>query len=463
MKNAIILGAGKGTRMHSKKPKVLHEVCGEPMVSLIIKQLKKAGAERIVTVTGYGHEEVEEKLQGMTEFALQEPQLGTGHAVNQAQQLKDEKGVTIVANGDAPCISAETFAKLYEVSESCDMAVLTVKLDDAGSYGRVIRTGNGEIEKIVEAKDCNEEEKKVTEINTGIYVFNNELLFSYLNEVTNNNAQGEYYITDLVEIFKKHGKKVFAVEAESKEEVQGVNDNLELAHANKYMQKKINEEWCKKGVTIIDPEHTYIGTDVTFGSDVIVYPNTYFYGETEIGDETTITPGTYLVNAKIGSRCIIDSSEITDSIVKDDCQIGPYAHFRMHSIIEDKNRIGNFVEFKNTHFGVDSRCAHLTYLGDSDVGSKVNIGCGVITVNYDGANKYHTTIKDGAFIGSNCNLIAPVTIGENAVVAAGSTATKDVPDGDMAIGRVRQDNKDGYGKFYLERNRAKKKAQNQNK
>lgn len=455
MKNAIILGAGKGTRMHSDTPKVLHEVCGMPMVSLIIKSLKDASVDDIVTIVGYGHELVEEKLKGQCEFALQEPQLGTGHAVMQASSiLEGKKGKTVVANGDCPCIQTETFNKLFDTD--ADMAVLTVTLKDAKSYGRVIRNESNEIEKIVEAKDCSPEEKEVKEINTGIYMFDNELLFSYLKEVKNDNAQHEYYITDLVEIFKRHGKKVVAVSASNEEEVQGVNDNLELAHANKYMRNVINEKWMKEGVTLVDPDSTYIGPEVTFGHDVIVYPNTYFYGVTSIGNHTTITPGTYLVNATIGSNCIIDSSEITDSVVKDDCQIGPYAHFRMNSVIEEKNRIGNFVEFKNTHFGVDSRCAHLTYLGDSDVGSKVNIGCGVITVNYDGANKYHTTIKDGAFIGSNCNLIAPVTIGENAVVAAGSTATKDVPDTDMAIGRVRQENKEGYGKAYLDRNRAKK-------
>ncbi len=455
MKNAIILGAGKGTRMHSDLPKVLHEVCGVPMVSLIIKNLKEVNVDHIVTVVGYGHEQVEEKLQGQCEFALQEPQLGTGHAVKQAENcLKGKAGKTVVVNGDAPCIQPETFNELFDTD--ADMAVLTVTLQDAKSYGRVIRNENNEVEKIVEAKDCSPSEKEVKEINTGIYMFDNELLFTYLDELKNDNAQHEYYITDLVEIFKSHGKKVVAVEAKSEEEVQGVNDNVELAHANKYMRQVINEKWMRLGVTLIDPERTYIGPEVSFGHDVTVYPNTYFYGKTSIGNHTVITPGTYLVNAKIGDNCLIESSEITDSEVKNDCQIGPYAHFRMNSVIEEKNRIGNFVEFKNTHFGVDSRCAHLTYLGDSDVGSKVNIGCGVITVNYDGANKYHTVIKDGAFIGSNCNLIAPVTIGENAVVAAGSTATKDVPDTDMAIGRVRQENKAGYGKAYLDRNRAKK-------
>ena len=410
MKNAIILGAGKGTRMHSDLPKVLHEVCGVPMVGLIIKNLKEIDVQNVVTIVGYGKDLVEEKLKGECEFAVQEPQLGTGHAVKQAKELlKDKQGKTVVVNGDAPCIQPETLNRLFETD--ADMAVLTVTLKDAKSYGRVIRNSQNEVEKIVEAKDCTQEEKEVKEINTGIYMFDNELLFTYIDELT---------------------------------------------HANKYMRQVINEKWMRQGVTFVNPDTTYVGPDVTFGHDVTIYPNTYFYGKTTIGDYTVVTPGTYLNNATIGSHCLIDASEITDSIVKDECQIGPYAHFRMNSVIEEKNRIGNFVEFKNTHFGVDSRCAHLTYLGDSDVGSKVNIGCGVITVNYDGANKYHTVIKDGAFIGSNCNLIAPVTIGENAVVAAGSTATEDVPDTDMAIGRVRQVNKAGYGKMYLDRNRAKK-------
>ena len=456
MKNAIILAAGKGTRMHSDSPKVLHEVCGEPMVGMIIDTLKKAGAERLVTVVGYEHERVEAALGDKCEYALQEPQLGSGHAAMQAVQLKDDNGITLVVNGDVPCIKAETYRALYEALDDADMAVLTVKLTDPAAYGRIIRDEKGNIARIVEFRDCNEEEKAVNEINTGIYAFKNPDLFAGLKELKNDNNQQEYYITDLVEIFIGKGKTVKAVVAADPEEVQGVNDNVELARANKYLRMRINEEWMRKGVTMIDPERTYIGAKVTFGRDVVLHPNIYLYGETHIGNDTTITPGSYLVNAVIGDHCLINASEITDSEVKNSCQVGPYAHLRMHTLVEDKNRIGNFVEFKNTHFGVDSRCAHLTYLGDSEVGSKVNIGCGVITVNYDGANKYHTVIKDGAFIGSNANLIAPVTIGENAVVAAGSTATKDVPDGDMAISRVRQENKEGFGRYYLERTRAKK-------
>lgn len=252
----------------------------------------------------------------------------------------------------------------------------------------------------------------------------------------------------------RHGLGVKAKIVEDSFEASGVNDKKELAQATRWMQKRINEHWMEEGVTLINPDSTYIGPDVILGKDVTLYPNVYLEGNTVIHDGTTILPQSFLVNAVIGKNCTVDSSRITDSIIHDEVKIGPYAHLRMNCEVDSKNRIGNFVEFKNTKFGFDSRCAHLTYLGDSEVGSKVNIGCGVITVNYDGKNKFHTVIKDGSFIGSNVNLIAPVTVGENAVVAAGSTATKDVPDGDMAIGRVRQENKPGYGLVY--KNKEKK-------
>jgi len=457
MKSAIILAAGKGTRMHSDNPKVMHMVCQKPMIAHIIDHLKEAGAERIVSVVGYGHEIVEAAMKDRCEFALQEPQLGSGHAAMMAKQLEHETGQTLVVNGDCPCIRPETYQKLYEALNTSDMAVLTVTLPAGGAYGRIVRGDQGCIRAIVEAKDCSPAQLGIREINTGIYAFRTELLFENLKALKNENAQHEYYITDLVQIFADKGLNVMAVPALDAEEVQGINDNVELAAANCYLQKRINTEWMKKGVTMINPDSTYIGPDVTFGYDVILYPNVYLEGTTSIGNHTLIMPQSLLVNAKIGDNDIINASEITDSEVKNDCKIGPYTHLRMNTLIEDKNRIGNFVEFKNTHFGLDSRCAHLTYLGDSEVGSKVNIGCGVITVNYDGKYKYHTVIKDGAFIGSNCNLIAPVTVGENAVVAAGSTANHDVPDGSMAIGRVRQENKPGYGLKYKDKDKGKRK------
>lgn len=448
MKSAILMAAGKGTRMQSDLPKVMHKVCQKTMVEHLIDTVKLAGAEKVVTVVGYGHEVIEKAMEGKTEFALQEPQLGTGHAVMQAKQCEDVQGETLVVNGDCPCLTADTFKELYKEVKDAKMVVLTAILEDPSAYGRIIRDENGFIQRIIEFKDCTEEEKKINEINTGIYAFDNETLFSNLKDIQNNNAQSEYYITDLVEILNKKGLKVKAVITKDNEEVAGVNDKVELARANQEMQKRINREWMKKGVTMINPDATYIGADVKLDAEVVLYPNVYLEGTTIVQRGTTILPQSFLVNAIIGKDCVIDSSRITDSEVKDNCTIGPFAHLRMHSVVESKNRIGNFVEFKNTNFGFDSRCAHLTYIGDSDIGSKVNIGCGVVTVNYDGKNKFRTVVKDGAFIGSNVNLIAPVTVGENAVVAAGSTATKDVPDGDMAIGRCRQENKPGYGTKY---------------
>lgn len=448
MKSAILMAAGKGTRMQSDLPKVMHKVCQKTMVEHLVGALKDAGAEKVVTIVGYGHEVIEQAMEGKTEFALQEPQLGTGHAVMQAKQCEELQGETLVVNGDCPCLATETFEELYQEVKDAKMVILTAIVDDARAYGRIVRDEHGFIQRIVEFKDCNEEEKKIKEINTGIYAFDNEVLFSNLKEIQNNNAQNEYYITDLVEILNKKGFKVKAVIAKDNDEVAGVNDKIELALANKTLQKRINNKWMNKGVTMINPDATYIGADVELDSEVVLYPNVYLEGNTKIQRGTTILPQSFLVNATIGKDCVIDSSRISDSEVKDNCTVGPYAHIRMHSVVESKNRIGNFVEFKNTNFGIDSRCAHLTYIGDSDVGSKVNIGCGVVTVNYDGKNKFRTVIKDGSFIGSNVNLIAPVTVGENAVVAAGSTVTENVDDGDMAIARCHQQNKQGLGIKY---------------
>lgn len=456
MKSAILMAAGKGTRMHSDLPKVMHQVCGKPMISHIIDQCRKASVERIVTVVGYGHEIIEDAMSTECEFALQMPQMGTGHAVMQAKQLQDEKGLTLVVNGDCPCIQSETLEQLFKECETADMVVLSAVVEDARSYGRIVRKEDGTIDRIVEFKDCSEEEKTIREINTGIYCFNNEKLFKHLKDIENNNAQNEYYITDLVEIFNRNGLIVKAAIAANNDEVAGVNDCYELSLADKWMRARINEKWMRAGVTFINPDVTYVGSDVSFGRDVTLYPNVTLTGKTYIGDGTVVMPNSWLENAVIGKNCTIDASRIIDSELKDEIKVGPFAHIRMHSLVESKNRIGNFVEFKNNHMGYDSRCAHLTYLGDCEIGSKVNIGCGVVTVNYDGKNKWRTTVKDGAFIGSNANLIAPVTVGENSFVACGSTITDSVEDTDMAIARARQVNKQGYGKAYLDKVRGKK-------
>ena len=294
MKNAVIMAAGKGTRMKSDLPKVLHKLMEEEMISIICDNVKNAGAERVIAIVGYGHEQVEKCMDGRCEFALQEPQLGTGHAVMQAKQLEGSEGKTLVVNGDCPCVKTETYASLFDALDDADMVVLTCEPEDAASYGRIIRDENGNVEKIVEFKDCNEEEKKVREINTGIYAFDNASLFAGLKLLKNENAQHEYYITDLVEILKGMGKTVKAVKTDDWQEVQGINDNVELARATKYMQKRVNTYWMKEGVTIMDPENTYIGPKVKIGHDVTIYPNTYLFGNVCIESGTIVMPGTWI-------------------------------------------------------------------------------------------------------------------------------------------------------------------------
>lgn len=328
MRNAIVLAAGKGTRMHSDLPKVLHEVCGMPMVSLVLRTLKQAGVERIVTVTGHAHEEVEKVLTGQCEFALQEPQLGTGHAVMQAKQLENETGTTIVVYGDAPCISKEMIQALFETCEDADMVLLTVLRDEPSSFGRILRDANGNVERIVEFKDCTEEQKQIKELNSGFYAFKNTSLFEALKELKNDNVQHEYYLTDVLEILRNKGKTIKAVVVDEYDLVQGVNDCVELAYANQTMRKRINEAWMKKGVTMIDPSCTYISPEVELGQDVILYPNVHLYGKTRIGDHTTILPGSFLSEAIVGSHCVIDASEIINSEVEDKSQIGPYMHIK---------------------------------------------------------------------------------------------------------------------------------------
>lgn len=298
-KNAIVLAAGKGTRMCSQQPKVLHKILEVPMAELIVHRLKEAGAETIVTIAGYGHEEVEKSLRGQCVFALQQPQLGTGHAVMQAKQLEQEDGATIVINGDAPVIQAATLKALYDGVLDSDMVILTTIPADAASYGRVVRDGQGRVLKVVEAKDAAGEEKAIREINTGIYAFQNRALFAGLKELTNDNAQQEYYITDLVEIFRRKGLQVKAVVAEDPEEVQGVNDPVELARASRWLRMKINHAWMKAGVTLVDPAVTYIGPYVKIGHDVVIHPGVSIYGRTIVGNNVTILPGTMLVDAEV--------------------------------------------------------------------------------------------------------------------------------------------------------------------
>ncbi|MBL3650059.1 bifunctional UDP-N-acetylglucosamine diphosphorylase/glucosamine-1-phosphate N-acetyltransferase GlmU [Bacillus sp. RHFS10] len=446
---AVVLAAGQGTRMKSKLYKVLHPVCGKPMAEHVVDEALKLSLSKLVTIVGHGAEEVKKKLGDKSEYALQAEQLGTAHAVKQAQPfLADEKGVTIVICGDTPLLTAETMEQMLKehTQREAKATILTAVAEDPTGYGRIIRSENGAVQKIVEHKDASEEERLVTEINTGTYCFDNEALFRAIDQVSNDNAQGEYYLPDVIEILKNEGETVAAYQTGNFQETLGVNDRVALSQAEQFMKERINKRHMQNGVTLIDPMNTYISPDAVIGSDTVIYPGTVIKGEVQIGEDTIIGPHTEIMNSSIGSRTVIKQSVVNHSQVGNDVNIGPFAHIRPDSVIGNEVKIGNFVEIKKTQFGDRSKASHLSYVGDAEVGTDVNLGCGSITVNYDGKNKYLTNIEDGAFIGCNSNLVAPVTVGEGAYVAAGSTVTEDVPGKALAIARARQVNKDDYVK-----------------
>lgn len=444
---AVILAAGQGTRMKSKLYKVLHPVVDKPMVQHVIDQLATIQIDKTVTVVGFGAEKVIETIGEQCEFVIQEEQLGTGHAVLQVEELlKDRKGTTIVVCGDTPLITGETYQALFEHHEqnNSKATILTAIAPNPTGYGRVIRNAENQVERIVEQKDASDKELQVTEINTGTYCFDNEALFYALKQVSNDNAQGEYYLPDVIEILKNESEHVAAYLTPNFAETLGVNDRVALAQAEKIMKQRINEAHMRNGVTLIDPDQTYIGVDVQIGQDVIIHPGTIIKGTTTIHPNVEIGPFTEIENSTIGENSVIKQSVITDSVIGSGVSVGPYARIRPETELGNGVKVGHFVEVKKTVVGENSKIPHLSYVGDTKIGSNVNIGCGTITVNYDGKNKSLTEIKDNAFIGCNSNLIAPVTIGEGAYVAAGSTINKNVPEDTLSIARARQTNKEGY-------------------
>lgn len=413
---AIVMAAGKGTRMKSKNSKLVHQIYGKELVKRSVENAKKAGIEEVIAIVGYQKEQVQLVLQDSVKYAYQEEMLGTGHAVMQAKEyLKGKNGKVVILNGDVPILRPSTIKHLIEKSiERKEYAtVLTAIYDNPYGYGRIIRDEGGSIKAIVEEKDATEEEKKIKEINSGIYCFDiNELLLA-LEKITPNNVQGEYYLTDVINIMNEKGLKTGAVIVEDNTEILGVNDKIQLELLTRVLRTRINTEHMKNGVTIEDMNTTYIYDDVEIAPDTVIHPN------------TTIKSG-----VKIGENC----------------EIGPNAYIREGSELADNVKIGSFVEIKKAHIGKGSKVPHLSYIGDAEIGEKCNIGCGTITCNYDGFNKSKTIIGNNSFIGSNTNLVAPVTLGDNTFVAAGSTITNDVPSDALAIARQRQINKEGWNK-----------------
>jgi len=444
---ALILAAGKGTRMKSDRNKVLHEVGGLSMLEQVISQLQVIPVRDIAVVVGYQKEQITESLQGNIHFIEQKEQLGTGHAVKSAWQwLKDRKGSTLVLCGDTPLLTAKTLQKMIDVHQNGQAActVITAIAENPTGYGRIIRDHGDGICKIVEQKDATEEQKNIREINSGVYCFDNRYLFATLDQLGNNNVQGEYYLTDVVEILKREGQIVLPCLIDEFAEIVGVNDRVALANANQIFRNRVLEHWMLEGVTILDPHTTYIDAQVTLGKDVILYPGTHLRGQTTIGARSILGPNVEIDNCRIGEDTRVRQSVLNSSSIGDFVNVGPFAYIRPGSEIGDHVKIGDFVEIKNSKIDRDSKVSHLSYIGDSDVGQSVNIGCGTVTVNYDGKNKYRTTIKDHAFVGCNANLVAPVTLEEYSFVAAGSTITKDVPDHALAIARSKQANKANY-------------------
>lgn len=446
-KYVVVLAAGKGTRMKSKLYKVLHKVCGKTMVEHVVDAAQGVNPAEIVTIVGTGAGDVEKVLADKSKFAFQEKQLGTGDAVMTAhEELGDKDGATLVVTGDTPLFTTDTFNELfkYHAEKGNAATVLTAKAPNPFGYGRIIRDDQGNVLRIVEQKDGKPEELKVKEINTGVFCFDNKKLFEALKHVNNDNAQGEYYLTDVLEILRNSGERVGAYKMPDFSESLGVNDRIALAQATKTMQRRINELHMRDGVSFIDPDTAYIDADVKIGNDTVIEGNVVIKGNTEIGSDCYITSGSRIVDSKIGNNVTVTSSTVEEAEMDDNTDIGPNSHLRPKAIIRKGAHIGNFVEIKKAEIGENTKVGHLTYVGDATLGKDINIGCGTIFSNYDGVKKFHTNVGDHAFIGAGSTLIAPINVADHAFIAADTTVTKDVNKYDMAIGRGRQVNKPDY-------------------
>ncbi len=437
--SVIILAAGAGTRMRSSKPKVLHKLAGIPMVEHVYNTSKTLGAKQIQLVYGHGGDLLKQQCQHFdVEWSLQAEQLGTAHAVQQASPNIDDDAVALILYGDVPLTKAETLETLVKNVSANNISLLTVTLDDPTGYGRIVRE-NGKVTSIVEHKDASDEIKTIKEVNTGILAVNAAYLNDCLNKIDNNNNQGEYYLTDIIALAVNDGNEVLTTQVEHSYEVEGINDRKQLARLERIFQRGIAEKLLMDGTGLADPERLDVRGELKVGNECFIDINCVFEGKVNLGTGVNIGPGCVIKNTTIASDCIIKPySVIENAIIDKQTEVGPFARIRPGAHLKENSRVGNFVEIKNTVLGENSKASHLSYLGDSEIGRNVNIGAGTITCNYDGANKFKTIIKDGAFIGSDTQLVAPVTIGENATIGAGSTITKDTEDNRLTLSRSPQ-------------------------
>ena len=443
--SVIILAAGKGTRMRSSLPKVLQPLAGRPLLGHVIETAKKLNAANIITIYGHGGELVQQAfIEENVQWVEQAEQLGTGHAVKVTLPVLPSDGVSLILSGDVPCITQETLEKLLAVSRETGIGLVTLTLADANGYGRIVRENN-KIQAIVEHKDASETQRQIKEINTGIYCVSNEKLHEWLPKLSNENAQGEYYLTDIVAMAIADGLEVASVEPELAFEVEGVNDRIQLAALEREFQNNQAKKLMQQGVHLIDPTRFDLRGQLKVGQDVRIDINVIIEGDCELGDHVEIGAGCVIKNTKIAAGTKVQPYSIFDNaIVGEDTQIGPFARLRPGAKLANEVHIGNFVEVKNSSIGLGSKANHFTYLGDAEVGAGSNIGAGTITCNYDGANKFKTIIGDSAFIGSNSSLVAPVSIGNGATVGAGSVITRDVAENSLAFERSKQVAKENY-------------------
>ncbi len=450
-KYAIILAAGKGTRMRTELPKCAFPILKKPMIEYIIENIEKSSIDETVVVVGHKKEVLEELLQDRVKYAHQTEQLGTGHAVMAAAPLLEGKeGITFILPGDMPLMEYPLMDKIIRAHQEMgnDLTVVSMMMDYPKSYGRIVRDEYGEVTGIVEQNDCSEAQKLIKEVNSSVYVVDNKLLFEYVKKIEKNTRKGEYYLTDIVKLMYQE-RKVNTFLVRDPQVTMGINDLYGISVAERYLRDFINKGHMLSGVSIVNSDTVTIGHNVVIEDGVWIYPNTTILGNSVIKRNAKVGPNSEIVNSIIGEQAEVKHSIVFNSEVGENSTVGPFAHLREHTVVGANNRVGNFVEMKKSTTGEGTKAAHLSYIGDSVVGSRVNFGCGSVTVNYDGVKKHVTQIGDDVFIGCNVNLIAPISVGDNVFIAAGSTVTKDIPKGALAIARNKQINKEDYSKHFI--------------